>query len=575
MRNWLRHLLNPVWPDETPIGTLGSPLEAKGERNALAVVERIADQPEIVALGAALNRYLADLRGMLALKKALHLVIESRARALALHIDPPEAHGLGSPPRITLIHPFDGLAAEALGISERGAGGGGAAIAAVVQAVALLVAVSRIWLLTPSRKAPPISWQVGAPAFGTARDWAPLRRALADAGWDEACAFAVVADDGYDLNPGAGTAFLRPNDCGIERSRWLCEAVLPAIRLTVAVLAQLMRKPFDPVVAITSWFALHLVRKHLAFQRLLHAARFTWYLDVAEYSAGHIIKAALLGRTGGRLVRWPHCCLDNPGATLSFLGYDQFLGTGGYEAQYYGGTWWSNCTRRSIGFFRNDRRWVRSDGQVDPAIAAAVTAQRAGGRRILAYFGPSAFPGIEPIVESALGVVLRVAVDHPDCCVVVKAKGAGAMSPISAALSVLPEARQLERDGRIIFVPYVERGAEPCPSGWLVREMAAAVGLGSVQLEALTQGKPCFSYYPVIQETPYQQLLAGCGLGHTDPRQMAEALASWLEKPAALEIPYDRFRAWFDPFADDAALTRVVDLLWDRGQTPALHSAMA
>ena len=92
--------------------------------------------------------------------------------------------------------------------------------------------------------------------------------------------------------------------------------------------------------------------------------------------------------------------------------------------------------------------------------------------------------------------------------------------------------------------------------------MDFGVGFGSVQAEALVRGIPHFCYYPVMQDTPTQRLLAGCGLLHDDVATFRVALGRWLDAPEGFLLPIDVCREAYDRFADDQALDRVAELLW-------------
>ena len=178
-------------------------------------------------------------------------------------------------------------------------------------------------------------------------------------------------------------------------------------------------------------------------------------------------------------------------------------------------------------------------------------------------------PGIDPVVEATLDAVATTTAARPGWMLVVKAKGERSHYLLRPILDRLEAGRDLDDDGRLLVVPYDAPGHEPCPAGWLIEQMAGGIGLGSVQVEALTRGKPAFSYYPVVQETPYQAKLASCGLAHASPGSLAAALGRWMDRPEAARFPYDWFRDRFDPFADDRALDRIVALLW-KGEATSL-----
>lgn len=546
---------------------LTSPLEAKGERATFGLTERCFSIDDMDRIAESFDRYLGSPLGTLALKKGLHVAIENRMRVLAIAEDPPSLHGFAWTPIDGGDHPLDGYAAEAIATTSRShpPGGQWIALGALLQGFALIASAVRIWLTAPSRSGAAPRIAVGFPAFGDADYFAPVRQALMDHGIEPGAALAVVCEAGYAIDPGMATRSISPSDCAINRSRWRRETVGPGFALFGSILKVLVRRPGEPVRATVAWYALHLARRALNFERVLHAVNFATYADISEYSPDHIVKAAILERHGGRLVRWPHCILDNPGASLSYLGYHLFLGTGVYESNIYGENWYNECRRAQVGFFKNDRRCVV--GAASAEMINRIEDQRAAGRSILAYFGPSGTQMLAPVIDTTLLVILRLVRARPDWCVVVKAKGYGAVQNVKMALDKLDDAAAIDAEGRLIVVSYDGQG-EPCPAGWLIQEMDVGIGLGSVQLEALTQKKPVFSYLPVVPDSPYQQKLAECGLGHTTATGFSTMLASWLADPATFRVPFDWFRANFDPFADDGALDRIVSLLWIAGDPP-------
>ena len=558
----LRRVLNPMLMSDVPIGTLTSPLEAVVERRGRDLVETQFRRSEIYHIGELFGRYLEDpKRGVLALKKALHVALEARMRALAVIKDPPEGHGLGPSVALFVPHPLDGAASAAFCSRPISTVVSNWAILTSVglQAAALIAKTLFVAIIAPSSRAKKF-YHIGTPAFGDANYWSPVKRAILDHGVQIDGALAAVTEGGYDIDPGDGISRLDPRACAIDRPLWWRKSVVPAIKLSLAVLWSIVRHRNDPAHACVAWYAVHLARHALDFERILHHVKFGCYLDITEYTPDHIVKAALLDRTGSRLVRWPHCIMDNPGASLSYLGYHHFLGTGPYEAETYGVSWLPECARQSIGFFKNDRRWI--NGTASAEMVRALDMQKHAGRRVLAYFGPSGTSLLAPVVEETLAAVLRAVQFRQDWCVVIKAKGAGATRHLTEALDHCEEASTLRKDGRLIVVPYATGGAEPCPAGWLIGEMALGVGLGSVQLEGLTQGKPVFSYLPVVPDSPFQRKLAECDLGHSESNRFSSALERWLRNPEQFRIPFEWFSAHFDPFSDDHALDRIVACLW-------------
>lgn len=564
-KKWLRHLVNPLMADALPIGMITSPLDARGERNGLALIEDLVKDPATATVLKAFDEFLGPPYGTLALKKALHILIENRIHALAIAAAPPEQHGYGRIEPIAFAQPLDSVAARAISISAPPIGGTWRLTLAIhLQCLYFMGKALITGSIAARSRVDAMNVSVASPAFIGPRYWAPVLRAASDVHQSEQIPFALVAEPGCAVDPGPEIPFLNAKNLCVERKRWWREIIFPGFRLVQAAIYASLRLPREGhvIAATAAWSMMHLANRNLDFARLLHVVKIASYLDIAEYEATQAVRAAFLKRSGGRLVRWPYCVLDSPGAPLSYLCYDVFLGTGPYEANTYGSSWAPQTRAIPVGFFKNDRYWNEGSDQVNEKYTEMIGEKLASGSRMLTYFGPSVVPGIEPLIDVALTSLVNATVAHSEYFLVIKAKGLKAFGQVVAALDRIDATAQLKKEDRLIVIGYEEHGVEPCPAGWLINKMSAGVGIGSVQLEALTQGKPLFSFVPVVQDTPYQQKLAACGLGHLTKDSLDASLNRWLAAPEDFEIPYDWFGENFDPFRDDQALKRIAALLW-------------
>jgi hypothetical protein len=544
----LARVRNPAPELPVPIGVPVSRGDIAAQAQSLAAAEalfgRAGGARRIVA---SLARLLGDSEAAeLALKKALVCTLEERMRWFALRDDPPDRYGFDPVRRDPGSHALDSAA-----------GGPRPPVSArIVFAVHVLVRaldlIARACapLFGPGLAAPP---RHAAFAFlANIRDnsipifaAAAQRRLGADV-WLVADRAALLAERTDNDLPR-----LAADRTPVLRDQWLREAVWPALRLAGGTLRAALANLRDPASLQLAADALRYGRDALAQRRLLGALRPAVVFDVEEHSARHIVRAAELRRAGCRLARWPQSQLDEPGASLAYIGYDAFLASGPYIARAYGATWRRDCRMIAVGAMRNDRAFARDD-LVAPVVKDAIVAARAHGQRVLAFFGIS--PGAvnhDRLLRMTEAVVAAVR-DRPDWIVVVKPKGAedGAM-----LRSMLPS------HPRIVLAPYVQQGLDPCPAGWLIAQMDLAAAVGSVQIESLVRGKPAIGFRTIFHDTAMTRALVKAGLLHADFADFAAALGRAMDDPAGLDVPYGWFRDNLDPFGDANAFDRIFDAL--------------
>lgn len=571
-----RRLLYPFPGFPWPTGSLASKLDAVAERAGLGTVEDVfRDNPAMDRIVRAMTRFLDDPDAVLVLKKSFHIALENRLRLIAVRADPPENNRLAPIDLPAADHPLDILAYEILQrtlqpipLRKPNVGIGSRArhlMSVVFEGGAVLSVALSTLVRYGKRHIEPRAFRVGSPDMQGEGYWAAVVRALEHEGLmgDDALVFIDESHAGF--YPGNGLELVCPATLPVARRRWCFDAVLPAFRLFGSVFWTALRFAAVPQIVEAARASLFEARKGLAIWRITHNFHFRFYIDIAEYTATHIVKRIIFSKVGTRMVRWPFCVIDGPGAILSYLCYDLFLGTGPYELNY-SKTWSSRFSHHAVGFFKNDRHFGLESSPASE-IEERVSEHISKGGRVAVWFGPSALPGLEPMVCASLEAMIRVLGNRENWLLIVKTKSYKNYELQRQLFTTLPGIAEMEAKGSVLIVRYLAPRDEICPAGWLIRKMDFGVGIGTVQQESLTQGKPGFSYFPVIQDTPCQRKLIEAGLAHDDPEGLKRALEKWVANPGGFAIPFDWFRENFDPFADDRALSRIAHILWGAGLT--------
>lgn len=558
-------------------GGFYSPLDMAAERMSLASVEALFQESQLArAIGHAYARYLDDPEAGRALKKGYHVTYEERLRTLALRLDPPTAHGFDSVSLPTGSHPLGKYAQldlanlgggdQSFGV-RRGLGNSvwhwlsamGRGLLFLVRATILLVryGVSHV---------EPKYCRVASPNFWPEDRWMLLKQAGEELGiWAPgALLFVMETGNNQELHIGQFPA-LDPGRLLVPRSEWIRHVILPGIRLLLEIFPTWVRALPDARIVELVAECFRQAYGSLSIWRVAFNLRFDWYLDNAEYFPTQNVKGIIFRKIGGRLVRWPHSQMDMPGSGLSYLGYDVFLSAGEYQTRTYGTSWYPNCRAISVGHMQNDRR-VRAGQRVLPEYGSAITERLERGQSLAVFFSTSLVQGIQPLVLELLAMFWRLLANRDDWFLVVKPKGAHDLYKLMVNDSRFAG---WEETPNVICLRYPTPGLEVCPAGWLIERMKFGVSLGgSVQVEALTQGKPLFAYRPVCQTTPYTQKLTECGLWHGNIESLEKALLQFIGNPNAYPIPYEWFREAFDLFGDDQALTRIATILLEDREQP-------
>ena len=571
----VRRLANPFTGLDLVPGIVRCALDATAQRISGAWVERLFETSSPVRrLTRAFQVFLDDPEAVLALKKAFHLALEERMRIVALHADPTDRHGYEAIPLPALNHPLDPVALRAfeghdprprkIPASATLRGRLAFLLVVLLNATTLVGMVIAIGLgrgrhpTTPRRHV-----TVGSPVIASAEYWHMFRLGLVDAGvWhDDAIGiFGLVRGtlDGYD---GDGLLVDDPWRLPIDKRRWWRHVVLPVFRLVAATVGRAVVHVRDAQVAQVARDALVLARQTMPLRRLLDNYRLDFLLDLDEYTASHIVHGILMRGSGGRIVRWPHSQMDSPGATLSYLGYDLFLGGGPYMADTYGDTWRQDCRRESVGLIKNDRHFLGAQW-VAPRYAAAVDGARKEGRKIAVLFGAGTQQGNGPMIRANMRASLEAFAGEDNWLLIVKAKGHKGYRHLMDLVEMDDELRHRIAAANVVVVRYDASEQEVCSTGWLIGVMDCAVGTGSVQIEAVTQRKRCLWYMPVFHDTPYNRALERAGMLFRDAAELTRVLQDHAEALSVPAIADDWFRRALDPFGDDQAIARLANLLW-------------
>lgn len=564
IRTAVRALAQPFPPSELPLGTFVSPLDVESALSGERDIPSIVAAPGPMAVGDALVDFFEDTRARRALAKACHVAFEQRLRVVAIHVEPPERHGLG--PGVvapSLGHPLDSIAWRTLridrpapmNVTRRGARWR-ILVSLIFKSVRLITNAAAIGIRFGRRRVEATYFVIGAPA-GVFDRWSAFRDASEKLGLWRANAILIICQGRKRLRtswPPSVSNELLP----VEAARWHREATVPALRLAVRLTARAVRSALDPWTLQAAVEAIGIAQDSMPVRQLEHSHRFSWFVDVEEYAARHIVKGIILGKSGARLVRWPHSVMNAPGAALSYLGYDLFLAPGPYVPAAAGNDRQLGALTAAVGMVQNDTHLV---GTATAIYRDTIFDFKTSGGQIAAYFLPSALPYRNKLIASTLRVLARVFADRPGWLLVIKPKGRKSANQLDSILRADTSLATMLRTA--LIVRYHEEGEEPCPSGFVISEMDVGVGFGSVPYEALTRDKPVFVYYPVIHPSPPTDKMVDVGLMHKSPATFEAALIRWLDQPNSFNIPYEWFRELFDPFGDANALTRVVRYLLD------------
>jgi len=230
-----------------------------------------------------------------------------------------------------------------------------------------------------------------------------------------------------------------------------------------------------------------------------------------------------------------------------------YLSGGTYQHSAYGHTWLKSSRAVAVGMLQMDKR-IRSNDIIRPDIHAKIESRLNAGKRMAVLFGPS---DLEPIwarfVEFAIELFETLS-GREEWFVVVKPKSS------NTAYQHLPD---LDKYPNVICVRYDSPGAEVCSSGYLISKSDLILTTpGSVTIEALTQQRLCFSFFPVLQFTTLWNTLQDGGLAFQTKEEMGGGISEYMRSGNTSAAPlFQWISNEFDPFRDDQALRRVVAAL--------------
>ncbi|NQV82513.1 MAG: hypothetical protein HQ494_01720 [Rhodospirillales bacterium] len=517
--------------------------------------------------------FLGDAEAERVLKKGFHQVIEERMRFLALRADPPSAYGFAAdgiiPPG---DHPLDDTARAALGDDDQLAAfapvryglpmRGTHLFQIVIRSILFVSEAVEIYFRFGVRNPKRQSFRVGTPHAINQNNWGAMRKALEDLDmWTDDALVTVLDRPDLTPPPPGAPPCIDLEAAPVDRRRWWTEVMRPGLRLLRAALWNAFRHPGDPVSVQLSLEAIKFTRASLPIWRLAHNLQLGSYIDAEEYTVRQGLKSIILGKQGTQLVRWPHSQMDDQGVALSYMSYHLFLSGGPYVSRISSATRAPRCKDGFVGLYRNDSHMIANQS-VDKTYDHAVTTHRNTGGKVLAYFGAGPDPHVAPIYRASLYAALRQVAMRDDWMMVIKTKGHRPYGMYSGFVADSPLFAELQKAGKVVLVDYFRPFFEPCPAGWLIDVMDVGIGTGSIQIEALTQGKPTLSYMPVGDDSELNNTLRDHALWHETVDGFEAALADFLDNPTQTNIPYDWFREQFDPFGDDQALSRIARLLW-------------
>ncbi len=493
-------------------------MDSLAERTSGSFVESLfRDDPFVRKASDALQAFFKDPDADLALRKSYHVIYERRLRNRALIHDPAEGAGFSPFPVSTRLQPLDEWAEADL-----------AAVADLPPQSLRVPAVDRIrlwvsasaWVLAVVGAAVllPFKHGVGAlrrrnfdvalPNQGNNSVLEYLRGGAMKYGVWRPNGLVTILENPIHVPPSTEFPIIRPRDLKIPLGIWMREILPAAVRLVFAVTPCLLARPHDSRVVTIVGECCHLAVIGMKFVPLATNLRVNAYVDTAEYNPIHIVRRVLFRRFGtGPLVRLPHSQMDTPGATLSYLSYDEFLSAGPYQMQSFGSTWSKSCRATSIGMFRNDQ-YFRDREIVELTIKERIESQVEKGKTIIAFFGSAAMPVLKKPAVMVLRALIEFVRGRDDCFLVIKPKGKHGADWLYSLLGVDGVSERSALGDNVLLIDYVEPGQEVCASGWLIDQMTFGVGFGgSAPIEALSAGKPFLVSYPVLQDTGHSDML--------------------------------------------------------------------
>ncbi|MFD2234507.1 hypothetical protein [Phaeospirillum tilakii] len=544
-----------------------SPPDVIAERIGAAAVARIMAEPGPARLEQAMVAFLGDGDAAWVVRKEMHAVYEPRLRAVALHLDPPAAHGFVGAEPGPLGHPLDrrAVADLAAALPETTVWPRFRPTARLVQwgvllggLVAFLARLVVLTLRCRWRRRPPVHADVVASNFWTVPVWTALREAAEAQGkWRPDSLLFILDLPGAETFRSGPFATIEPDAFAAPLGPWLREVAVPAVVLAGRVLATASRAPGSAVTLETARRVLSLAWRSLPLLVQAYGLRCRWVLECADESSQPGLRAVVFRRCGARSVRWPYHQNESPGIGLSYFLFDLYLCGGAVQETTYRDQWSPRCRGLAVGQIRNDFR-ISGETKAAPVLRERIAAELAAGRKLVVFFGSNTTLGFERPVAEALAATLETFAGVPGWLVLVKPK---ASKSLERLYRVTPELEGRMAAENVITIRYDGSG-EPCPAAWVIERMTVGVSVpGSVQSEALVSGRPLLTYWPVVHPTALRSRLMADGLLFSDRAALAAALER-IRAGALPPIDLDWYRWALDPYADDHALDRVAATLF-------------
>lgn len=545
-----------------------SPLDAEIERSGVSLVDAYFAQSDVAKkVSAAFTTFMGDVEANRVLKKAMHISFEQSMRGAGIELDPPDNHGFGQVSPLVDRHPMTAALLRGASLTTKDVSASvesststqklwGALLSwTLVLPVAALFTTLRYgrFSVTPRRAV------IASPNFWETDFWETLRDIIIARGeWQEDTLLFV--NERPEEMP-AWAERIELNDCHVPVLYWISHVVGPSVVLSMKAIWTAMQSKNDARDLECVIRGLNLAASSFHGHRISLNVKARYYLDIADYSTQHGLKASFFRRVGMQLFRWPFAQIEAPGTPLSYLDYDIFANAGPYQAETYRDTWRSGMKTLSVGQLRNDQR-IAEGVRLQADIATKIQDQINVGKKLVVIFAGNDDAGFLQAGIDMYKTVIPMVADVDPWFVVIKPKKRE--TPKGAFQQALsnPEVGRAAAANNVMVLPHDGTYLEVCTSGWLIEKMTFGITMpGSVHLEALARDKPAIAYFPISQETPLRQWLKSESLLHDSLDGLRSEVAKQLDSKTTTAYDFEPVKRWCDPFADRQALDRLVDLL--------------
>jgi len=572
LNKFFRKLLRPHVEFPLLQSFLYSPLDSLAERTGFESTEELfRTNAGARKLENALVKCLDGPRAGFALRKHYMRIWEHRLRAVALHFDPPQDHGYGRFDFGGLGHPLDSLAAEKLSNMDSRAGtlpkpGIKMKLAnwlAIFGWGVALIFVPLLVLIRHGRISPPVKTvQLACPSALSHGSWELYKNLCEERGYWNEKSLLIVNERRSKIPEGIST--VDPSAIKVPILPWIRRVLLPSYMLVGRCM----------LIALVHGRDLHIQELILSTLKLSLYAAEVWQMcfgvrcdrmvDGTEPSANHNIKAIIVRKFGGTLVRWPTTETEAPGFSYRYLEYDAFISGGTYLAETYGESWSPTCKPVHVGLLRNDRAYTQATDPGGQAAAMEIEARLAAGQKMAVFFGNNEIPAFNEAALLMFATLWDLIRDRDDWFIAIKPKKLRGKGGFFDRIYTDPRIAGFERSSDVVITdfPGDDNEAITTPPSWLIDRMDFGVTLlGSVQSESLTRGKRMLAFFPIIQETPMARTLMDHDLMFSDIDRLRQALLALLDGQARQNIPQEWAGKTWDGYCDDRAFARIIDYL--------------